>query len=34
MNDCEVIIGSGLKEGMAVSLNPRIPAGEEKVLPD
>jgi HlyD family secretion protein len=34
MNDCEAVIESGLEEGMLVSLNPQIPAGEEKPLPD
>jgi multidrug efflux pump subunit AcrA (membrane-fusion protein) len=34
INDCEVVIESGLKEGMIVSLNPRIPADAEKPSPN
>jgi HlyD family secretion protein len=33
-NDCELIVESGLKEGMIVSLNPRIMAGEDRPLAD
>ena len=34
INDCEVVIESGLEEGAIVSLNPQIPAGEAEPLPD
>lgn len=33
MSDCEVVIESGLKEGIIVSLNPQIPVGADKPLP-
>ncbi len=34
MNDCEVVIESGLREGMIVSLNPRITTDAEKPSPN
>ena len=34
MNDCEAVVESGLEEGMAVSLNPQIPASEDKPSTD
>jgi len=34
INDCEVVVESGLEEGAIVSLNPQIPAGETESLPD
>jgi len=33
-NDCDVVIESGIREGMTVSLNPRVAVGVEKRLPD
>ena len=33
-NDCEVVIESGLQEGMTVSLNPHVAAGADKRLPE
>jgi HlyD family secretion protein len=33
MNDCEVTVESGIKEGAVVSLHPRIPVGADKQLP-
>ncbi len=34
INECEVIVESGLEEGMIVSLNPQIPAAAGEPLPD
>jgi hypothetical protein len=34
INECEAVIESGLDEGMVVSLNPQIPAGEDRPLRD
>jgi HlyD family secretion protein len=33
-NDCEVVIESGIKEGMTVSLNPQVAVGADKRLPE
>ena len=33
-NDCEVVIESGLQEGMTVSLNPQVAVGAGKRLPE